>query len=192
MQESEQKQGACVQWNLSLLLAVTAKRLKLSAAARDGAQPSPVGVIVLLWMEPQCTSPFADNNQYLLKTHRKLISPRDCRRKTVNNFLELLFSLERKHLPCWMCRIPTDVGRWWEEAVHHCKGAKLSYSQMAHWMAVCLPAFTVCPGNVCGLKTIISKLKFLMWEHITVCGKMYSVNIYVRLTGIHFKVSSDI
>jgi len=31
-----------------------------------------------------------------------------------------------------------------------------------------------------------------MWEYIAVCGKMYSVNIYVRLTGIHFKVSSEI
>lgn len=36
MQESEQKQGACVQRNLSLLLAVTAKSLKLSTSAGDG------------------------------------------------------------------------------------------------------------------------------------------------------------
>lgn len=37
MQESEQKQGACVQRNLSLLLARTAKSLKLSTAADDEA-----------------------------------------------------------------------------------------------------------------------------------------------------------
>ena len=157
-----------------------------------GTQLSLVGVIVLLWMEPRHTSPITDSNKYLLKTHRKLISPWDCKTNRVNNFLELLFSLERKHLPRWKCRIPIDVGRWWEEAVPHCKGAKLSYSQTALGLAVCLPAFTVCPGNVCGLKTINFKLGFLMWEHISLCGKMYSVNIYVRLPGIHFKVSSEI
>lgn len=36
IQESEQKQGACMQRNLSLLPAVTAKSLKLSPAASDG------------------------------------------------------------------------------------------------------------------------------------------------------------
>lgn len=73
---------------------------------------------------------------------------------------------------------------------HSLQRAKMSYSQTLHGMAACHSAFIVCPGNVCGLKPVTSK--FLMWEYITVCGKMYSVNIYVRLTGIHFKVSSEI
>lgn len=66
-----------------------------------------------------------------------------------------------------------DVGRQWEDAMPHCEGAKLSSSQTAHGIAIRLPAFAVCPANVCGLKNNKSEIKVFdvgtyncVWENV--------------------------
>lgn len=174
MQEPEQKQGACMQRSLSLLLAITAKKALVIYCSRWRGH-SPLRWVSLFW-----SCKWSHGTPHLSLTATNIFSkPAESwsAHKIVKDRQELLgaiiFIRKRIHLPCWMCRIPMDVGRRWEDAMPHCKGAKLSSSQTAHGIAVCLPAFAVCPANVCGLKNNKSEIKVFdvgtyncVWENV--------------------------